>query len=534
MSASAYSKSSTTLREDRGFFLELAQEGLGAALGGAHPELLKDRKLIMDATLMDPAAYGQADPVLRQDRGFALEVVSRCGAALQHMPERFKADTEIAQLAVSNDLSAVRFVHASRREDLGITMPWETTDSRDLALHKACYERSYDNPSSQTMLVWPDPGVVRRHYKLQKSVFVGGVGTIFINIGQGNYLAANSVLDRMPAYNRPEVDLTTIMWGAMGQIGMRTKAFGSQDVLNERPENLLSIKDARLIVREVMGRMDPPDWFGAHKADYEQREAVLTLTAGFGSGGGWMPSQAADVPAPARAGHGPARGDAAAKGGAPLTGWPTLLSAVGSSAQPPRPEDLPTIPIVEGSRVVLVGLGHKRKAGKTGIAAKQMPNGIWKVVMDDGSGNAFLKAELVRGIASPEAAAQGAGLATPAEEPRALEVAAAEAKKPQPDPEAEDAERRIAERLAEKKKHEGIAGILRDAVPSWGDYAVGLKVKALGRAGVSTAEALKSALRQDDAGVAGINELLTSIGAVAFTDETLQALCRRCEQVPDA
>ena len=42
--------------------------------------------------------------------------------------------------------------------------------------------------------------------------------------------------DKMAQFQRPEVDSVGLMWGAVGGIGMRWKAFASEDILNATPE----------------------------------------------------------------------------------------------------------------------------------------------------------------------------------------------------------------------------------------------------------------------------------------------------------
>merc|ERR1719491_1871247 len=74
-----------------------------------------------------------------------------------------------------------------------------------------------------------------RRYKLHKSVQFSAWSTMTGNLGQSNYTAANAALDKFPAHQRPEIDAVTLMWGAVGGIGMRWKAFASADVLNANP-----------------------------------------------------------------------------------------------------------------------------------------------------------------------------------------------------------------------------------------------------------------------------------------------------------
>jgi len=268
--------------------------------------------------------------------------------------------------------------------------------------------------------------------KVSKSVQFSALSVMMGNMGQGNYTAANIFLDKLPAFQRPEIDAVTLMWGAVGNIGMRWKAFASADMLNSTPDALLSIADATKVLMFACTKMETPEWYAASLFDMYTREAMLTLTAGSGSGGGWKPSEDAGVqPADWRA-DGLERGfllrekgldeeRPRERRGAPLSGWPGLAEeeAAASASQLPRPRyDLEL-----GARVQLVGLSSKN--GTTGILVKSFADGKWKVSLEDGTGNALLKGcylEVVTpaaGVAAPEAVGADAKAAAAAEARRA-------------------------------------------------------------------------------------------------------------------
>lgn len=260
-------------------------------------------------------------------------------------------------------------------------------------------------------------------------------------MGQGNYIAANSWLDKIPFYERPEVDSVTLMWGAVGNIGMRWKAFASADFLNATPEALLSIDDARKVLCITCTKMDPPEWYAGSFFDEYSRQGMLHPTAGGGTGGGWRPGEDSGVPgvhdygpAPAVGGQSPVskewlvelkrdpdkeKDDVGSRWAAireaagpmplvspnPLSGWAAILEADAAAevARPLAAPDpslvapapvvaapaTPQLPVVPGARVELHGLGSK--SGNTGLVLKSQGDGRWKVQLDDGSGDALLK-----------------------------------------------------------------------------------------------------------------------------------------------
>merc|ERR1712060_752496 len=112
-----------------------------------------------------------------------------------------------------------------------------------------------------------------------------------------------------------------------------------------------------------------------------------------------------------------------------------------------------------------------------------------KVLMDDNSGYALLKEEYLKGIAKPADAAAGVGIAEPEDfeaestaESEALQVVT-EQKKQLMEEKAKLAKDRLTEKLAEKhaekQKHEGIPGVFRAARPGWNDSAIDLTVKTV-------------------------------------------------------
>merc|ERR1719282_1347393 len=106
------------------------------------------------------------------------------------------------------------------------------------------------------------------------------MSTMTPNMGQSNYIASNCYLDKLPQYQRPEIDGIALSWGTVGGMGMRWKAFASQDFMNQTPDLLISIDDACKFLHVVATKMDPPEWMGSQYFDEGTRNFMLAPTAG--------------------------------------------------------------------------------------------------------------------------------------------------------------------------------------------------------------------------------------------------------------
>merc|ERR1719401_2661525 len=76
---------------------------------------------------------------------------------------------------------------------------------------------------------------------------------------------------------------------------MRWKAFASADVLNTVQDGLLQVIEARNIIQMTCTRWDAPEFCAGSSFDAQTREGFLWPTAGFGTGGGWKPSEDANL-----------------------------------------------------------------------------------------------------------------------------------------------------------------------------------------------------------------------------------------------
>mmetsp|Transcript_67460 Transcript_67460/g.160938 ORF Transcript_67460/g.160938 Transcript_67460/m.160938 type:complete len:731 (+) Transcript_67460:80-2272(+) len=401
------------LRRDKSFMLEAAKVGKGNALQGATVDLRDDRNLILEMAVHDAEAYKHASEDLLNDKDFAVAVAKRNGKALKFMIPAFRADPDVVRAAITRDPQAAQYAHASRRAELGMiqdSMHGEVQLQAELESQKKAAQE--EAASTLALATTAGPRQVpmqalpsRPTYtcmKLQKTVQFTAMSTMTANMGQSNYIAANSYLDKIPGMQRPEVDAVGLMWGAVGGIGMRFKAFASEDILNATPELLLTIPDSCKVLCAACCTINPPEWFSASHFDKFSREMYLSPSAGqikleeqtteVAAQAHWekhleddrkalqdlasvdrrpVPDNFALVKAPAQP----------ALANAPLGGWPSLVSSPPSSGG--------SVPLQKGTRVRLTGL--RAKNGVCGTLAQQYGDGKWKVKLDDGSGNALLR-----------------------------------------------------------------------------------------------------------------------------------------------
>lgn len=392
------------LRNDKAFLLEAAKAGKGAAMQGASLALREDRNFVLDMSVHDAEAYKFAAEDLLNDKDFAVAVAKRNGKALKFMLPVFKADPDVVRAAVSRDPQAAQFAHAARRAELGMvqeSIHGEVQLKEELQSQiKAAQE---DSSTTTTLAMAQGPRQVpaqalaasmsSTYLKLNKTVFFTAMSTMTANMGQANYISSNAYMDKIPQFERPEVDAVGLMWGAVGGIGMRWKAFASEDVLNKTPEALLTIPDSCKVLHVACCTISPPEWFSASHFDETTRGYYLQQTAGqiklelsevTASAQPWEKQVEADrkaledLPTIDRR---PVPNNFAAA--APLGGWPSLVK----SQSPAVPQIVGALQ--KGSKVRLTGL--RAKNGVTGTLIQQFGDGKWKVKLDDGSGNALLR-----------------------------------------------------------------------------------------------------------------------------------------------
>lgn len=401
---------SEALRRDASLVLEATEAGCSAALQGATDILRRDVELVRRCTALDPRALLHAAESLRDDRSFAVDIVSTVPGALQYLPERFRADREVVEAAVARDPDALIAAHAARRrEPLGDDAREAANVSLVQAVHIGPRQLGNDLQGERC-------GGQNRTLKLQKSVVFSALSTIMANMGQSNYIAANSFLDKMPAAQRPEVDSQCMMWGTIGGIGMRLKAFGSADFMLQQPDLLMTAREAAWVLHAICTNWGAPEWMGAQYIEIQAREAMLQSSLSVP--GGYLPSEASlaypSIPEQSKAASGrSATRDGAPFGeprsralphrileGSPLGGWPAIAGATpapvaaaaarsvdASACAASAKQEEPT----EGAMVRLVGL--KSKSGLTGKVVKCYAEGRCRVALDGNKGSALLRPE---------------------------------------------------------------------------------------------------------------------------------------------
>jgi len=410
------------MRADRDLLREAAKLGRGAALKGAAVELREDADFVLEMVGLDAGAYEHAPAELREKRDFALAAAARNGLALQYMSRVFQADRQIVATAVRDNNQAAAYSHTSCRRDLAMSRP-EDGDAKTVGdLLRGEWRGEYRAPKPHmgpwmSLFVEDNKLTVayqcsRYGFNTDKMIQFSASNTMTANMGQTNYISANSYLDKMPFYERPETEAITLMWGAVGGIGMRLKAFGSQDMLNATPEAQTTVDEAAKIMWVTVGWTGVPEWYNVQMYDPVTREWFLRPTAGNGSGGGYRGGESTAVPAidlPEQKREMAEKEDEAEAKKAefaekeqklprkeamaapepplsPLAGWPGFAGAPAAETVPAGGGSF-----VEGARVMFTGM--KAKNGMTGTLVKMQGNGRWKIRMDLDGALASLKEE---------------------------------------------------------------------------------------------------------------------------------------------
>ena len=220
------------LRGDRSFVQAAVGRGGGAALKGALQALREDSLFVLDCAAVAPEALLHAGDDLKASRDFALAAATTIPGVLQFLPAKFRADREVVDAAVSFDAQSFGAAHASRRQDYFGVETAAIGDNMTALEHTGPLHVGVPNT-----LAAQEAGMWYHNHKLQKYVVFTALSTITPNMGQSNYIAANSFLDKLAPYERPEIDAVGLMWGTVGGMGMRRRAFGSLFIDSKLPGN---------------------------------------------------------------------------------------------------------------------------------------------------------------------------------------------------------------------------------------------------------------------------------------------------------
>eukprot|EP00408_Alexandrium_pacificum_P046623 CAMPEP_0171255810 /NCGR_PEP_ID=MMETSP0790-20130122/52966_1 /TAXON_ID=2925 /ORGANISM="Alexandrium catenella, Strain OF101" /LENGTH=803 /DNA_ID=CAMNT_0011723789 /DNA_START=65 /DNA_END=2477 /DNA_ORIENTATION=+ len=428
----ALSGATDEIRGDQEFILGACQLGHGSCMKGALDHLKGDKAFMLQAACKCPEAFKYASDDLRYDDLFVMLAVGANGLILQHVPTKYTFDREVVKAAVNSDPRAAYYAHASARAELNLYVPHDG-EPELLQLKKVQDKAGIGGKHTKTLFQWSrqpmnkeqaeEDGIIFKHVKAQKIVQFSALSTMTANMGQSNYVAANCYLDKMPFFERPETDAVTLMWGAVGNIGMRWKAFASQDMLNANPEALMHVSDAAKVLTMTATRMDPPEWYAGSFFDEWTRQSMLMPTAGVHSGedykaislgankvDSWLdaPKEAHKEERKLEESEMPLQ----ATESGPLGGWPTLFEEPASLAAPALPEP----ELCEGLRVQLRGL-QPAKNGLLGTLLKKCKEDKWKVRLDKGE-NALLKAEYLVAASAAAPPADGSAKETRESEER--------------------------------------------------------------------------------------------------------------------
>eukprot|EP00403_Amphidinium_massartii_P004368 CAMPEP_0178380556 /NCGR_PEP_ID=MMETSP0689_2-20121128/5524_1 /TAXON_ID=160604 /ORGANISM="Amphidinium massartii, Strain CS-259" /LENGTH=728 /DNA_ID=CAMNT_0020000703 /DNA_START=85 /DNA_END=2268 /DNA_ORIENTATION=+ len=152
-------------------------------------------------------------------------------------------------------------------------------------------------PDGVTSVVVQDdgsPALGPRCLRMWDMLYFSTWNTPFGNVGQCAYNPANIILDRL-AWQERQTQVRpfsgTLMWGGVAGIGMRWKAFGSQDmmILEGMSDLMVTVDEAQTVLRVLLTRLqDGPEWIAAAPVDEATRAFVLSDFPKAGDGPAFM------------------------------------------------------------------------------------------------------------------------------------------------------------------------------------------------------------------------------------------------------
>jgi|Transcript_87518 hypothetical protein len=216
-----------------------------------------------------------------------------------------------------------------------------------------------------------DDTIVPPMQKVGGWLMFSALSTMLGNMGQSNYVASNQVLDVLTFYSRqqrPDFQAITMMWGTVGHIGMRWKAFASADAIYKDPnaEDIVMTPAQAQEVLKTIFTSELPEWFVANRFDKAMTEFLrnggpsVAIPSKKGKGGGSFVDGEGSFPeyvVPAEKTH----------------------ACTGKTA-------------LEGRRVRLHGLSKSPEMnGKKGTLLEELEDGTWIVRLDGTLGDKKLK-----------------------------------------------------------------------------------------------------------------------------------------------
>jgi len=370
---------------------------------------------------------------------------------------------------------------------------------------------------------------------LQRWVLFSAMSTMTGNIGQSNYTAGNGMLDGYTFQQRQQRYSwdCTLMWGAVANIGMRWKAFASQDFLAASSAALLfTVTDAQKILYCTAIMQAPQEWIGCALGMGNPQQAS--------QGGGYIddgdtattkhsflyPEDAPDgvvevIPATKTA---ESRTEVEDTGSCPDC---DVLASLQQECQQMLKE--PTF--TAGDRVKLCNWKNRPEMnGLIGTLVRQMKDGKWRVRMDNNMGDKIMTAVHI----THETAADGLEVQS--------DVAAPNTRKADDSSSASTITKRLNRSDEENtlpakqnvdtapgddKAQSSLATMLHVARPDWKAQEVKAAADKLARVQIDSMPSLVIILRSK--GVKGLNEMLKAAGEKFFTADTLSAIRRTAD-----
>lgn len=225
------------------------------------------------------------------------------------------------------------------------------------------------------------------------------------NMGQSNYTAANIMLDCLTYHSRMArsavFNAYAFMWGTIGGIGMRWKAFASQDMMLATAESAAQMMDyteAQECLRLVV-EGHSPEMIGAQKYD---KATIDFFLSGYRHPNPW--------------GFTKGKGGGDSMAGESDICW-TSASAGGSvwrRSERPGPSARSRSGLFQGRRVQLQGLeANADMNGLRGTLVEEVGEGKWCVRMDGDLGDKVLKVKNISTLSGSAEKPKVSGVSLP-------------------------------------------------------------------------------------------------------------------------
>lgn len=234
--------------------------------------------------------------------------------------------------------------------------------------------------------------------KMHGWVLFSAISSMQGNMGQSNYCCANMCLDAqtfsMRTTNSDNFMPVTVMWGAIGNLGMRLKAFGSQDMLamvDNTDDVLMTPMEAKEVLTYLINGYSP-EWVGAWKNTKEYNDHFML---------GWAPLRPGQHP------WGKGKGGGLSFESS-LNGRPEVDSQKASEPLMQSRDRLSP-----GRRVRTQGLVLNAELnGVKGTLVEEAEPGVWHVLLDGGLGEKLLKVRNFTTDSKPQIAKKNAASST--------------------------------------------------------------------------------------------------------------------------